>query len=234
MHGAMCGRFTLTTTPEEIAQHFGLDEVPLLEPRFNVAPTQPVATIARERAHRVLTLRRWGLVPPWADDAKIGARMINARIESAARRSAFESAFRERRCLVPADGFYEWGARSHGVKPPHHVALPGRACFAIAGLWESWRDPAGAPLETCTLLTMPANERVRAVHDRMPVILDPSDYEAWLAPQPVAPALFARILEASPAARLELRPVGSRVNDARVDDARLLDPPAPGPVQLEL
>jgi putative SOS response-associated peptidase YedK len=221
----MCGRFTLTTTPDEVARHFELGEVPQLAPRFNVAPGQAIATIslASDGGRRVLALRRWGLIPAWAKDPRIGSRMINARFETAAEKPSFRSAFRKRRCLVPADGFYEWAARPGAAKQPYHIALPGRRCFAIAGLWESWRDPAGASLESCTLLTTSANPKLRAVHDRMPVILDPADYAAWLDPQLGDPARLSRIALAAPAEALELHAVGRRVNDPRFDDAACLE-----------
>jgi putative SOS response-associated peptidase YedK len=131
----MCGRFTLTATPDEVARQFGLSETPLLLPRFNIAPTQAIATItaAPESARRVLVPRRWGLIPGWAKDPKIGNRMLNARIETLAEKPAFRAALRKRRCLVPASGFYEWAAGPGGEKQPHHIALP-VSCFAIAGL----------------------------------------------------------------------------------------------------
>jgi putative SOS response-associated peptidase YedK len=222
----MCGRFTLTTTPDEVARHFGLDETPELAPRFNVAPGQPVATIDRARpdGRPALRLRRWGLVPHWAKDAKIGARTINARVETLAEKPAFRDAFRLRRCLVPADGFYEWAARAGAGKQPFHVTLPGRRLFAFAGLWERWRDPAGQALETCSLLTTAANARLRDVHDRMPVILAPADYASWLAPGPADAAALQRLVRGELAEALELHAVGRRVNDARVDDAACLAP----------
>jgi putative SOS response-associated peptidase YedK len=221
----MCGRFTLTTTPEEVARHFDLDEIPLLSPRFNVAPGQPIASIslAAEGGRRVLAFRRWGLIPAWAKDPRIGSRMINARFETAAEKPSFRSAFRKRRCLVSADGFYEWAARTGAPKQPHHIALPERRCFAIAGLWESWRDPEGASLESCTLLTTSANAKLRAVHDRMPVILDPGDYAAWLDPRLSDAAWLSRIALGAPAEALEVHAVGRRVNDPRFDDAACLE-----------
>ncbi len=222
----MCGRFTLTTTPAEVARHFGLDETPSLSPRFNVAPGQTIATIARfaESAGATLALRRWGLIPGWAKDPKIGNRMINARVETVAAKPSFRAAFRKRRCLIPADGFYEWAARSVGAKQPFHIALPGRRCFAIAGLWESWRDPEGVNIETCTLLTTAANARLREVHDRMPVILDPADYAIWLDPRPADEDTLTRLVRGALAEELELLAVGRRVNDPRSDDAACLEP----------
>jgi putative SOS response-associated peptidase YedK len=232
----MCGRFTLTTSPEELAEHFGLDEAPALPPRFNIAPGQPVATVARGApgARPALALRLWGLIPPWAADRKISSRMINARIETVAEKPAFRDAFRLRRCLVPADGFYEWAAQGGRARQPMHVALPGRRCFAIAGLWESWRDEGGDRIESCTLLTTAASPELRAVHDRMPVILDPSDYGTWLDPRLRDEACLMRLLRVARGEKLELKPVSLRVNDVRFDDAACLEPAAASPLQLEL
>src|SRR5262245_59398087 len=168
---AMCGRFTLTTRRDLIAAAFALEEVPELAPRWNAAPGQDVATIAQTReGPRRLRLRRWGLVPGWARDGRMGSRLINARAETATVRPAFREAMRLRRCIVPADGFYEWagGGPGSGRRRPYYIALPDRAPFAIAGVYERWRGEDGAWLETCALLTVAANERVRALHDRMP------------------------------------------------------------------
>jgi putative SOS response-associated peptidase YedK len=221
----MCGRFTLTRSAAEIAAHFELGSLPELGPRFNVAPTQQ-APIVRVRSSgvRVLENRRWGLVPPWAKDVAVGARMINARVESVAERPAFREALRRRRCLVPADGFYEWQGRA-GRRRPHHLALPDRGLFAIAGLYERWIGPGGEALDTFTLLTRPAQGAVAALHDRMPLIVDPAGYAAWLdrtAREPAA--LFAGLPEVQ-GTRLVARPVDTRVNDVRNDDPACLDPP---------
>jgi putative SOS response-associated peptidase YedK len=227
----MCGRFTLTSTPEELAEHFGLEQAPALPPRFNIAPGQLVATIARRSpgARPELALRLWGLIPAWAPDRKIGSRLINARVETVADKPAFRDAFRLRRCLVPADGFYEWAPRAGLAKQPMHVALPGRRCFAIAGLWERWRGADGVPIESCTLLTTAASPKLSAVHDRMPVILDASDYAAWLDPRVGDEASLRRLLRGERAGGFELHAVGRRVNDVRFDDAACLEPAsAPG------
>jgi len=226
----MCGRFTLTATPDEVSRQFGLSEIPRLLPRFNIAPSQPIATIstAPESALRVLVPRRWGLIPGWAKDPKIGNRMINARIETLAEKPAFRTALRKRRCLVPASGFYEWAVRPGGAKQPHHIALPGGSCFAIAGLWESWRDPTGATVESCTLLTTAAIPKLREVHDRMPVILDPADFAIWLAPGAPDEQTLRRLARGATCEALELHPVGRRVNDPRFDDPACLAP-AGGP-----
>ncbi len=232
----MCGRFTLTASPEELARRFELDETPELEARFNVAPGQHVASVRREvGGRRVLELRRWGLVPAWADDPRIGQRLINARSESVAEKPAFRRAFQQRRCLIPADGFYEWGGGS-GRRQPFHVALAGGALFGMAGLWERWRGASGERIDSCTILTTRANARLARLHDRMPVILDPTAWALWLDPDVRDPQRLAALLCPWPDADVTLRPVSRRVNDTRLDDASLLEP-APDeaePAQLGL
>ncbi len=220
----MCGRFTLTRSAAEIAEHFGLGSVPELAPRFNVAPTQDVPSVRlRSTGERVLELRRWGLVPPWAKDVAAGARLINARVESVAERPAFRDALRSRRCLVPADGFYEWQGRA-GRRRPHHLALPGGGLFAIAGLYARWLGPGGEVVDSCTLLTRPAAGAVSALHDRMPLIVDPDGYEAWLGRADDPAPLLAALPEAL-GGTLVARAVDTRVNDVRNDDPACLEPP---------
>jgi putative SOS response-associated peptidase YedK len=221
----MCGRFTLTRSAAEVASHFGLGEVSGLSPRFNVAPTQEAPIVrVRSSGGRVLEMRRWGLVPPWAKDVAVGARMINARVESVAERRAFRGALGRRRCLVPADGFYEWQGRA-GRRRPHHLALPDGGLFAIAGLYERWVGPGGEAVDSFTLLTRPAQGAVAALHDRMPLIVDPAGYAAWLDRASGDPtALLAGLPEAL-GARLVARPVDTRVNDVRNDDPACLAPP---------
>jgi putative SOS response-associated peptidase YedK len=177
----MCGRFTLTTPAQTLAVQFDLAEVPDLEPRYNIAPTQPVAAVRAgyESKERELVFMHWGLIPFWAKDSSIGARMINARSETAAEKSSFRTAFRRRRCLVLADGFYEW-QKLDGTKQPVYVSLQPREAFAFAGLWDRWEGPENGVIESCTLLTCEPNELLRPIHNRMPVILNPEDYELWL------------------------------------------------------
>jgi putative SOS response-associated peptidase YedK len=220
----VCGRFTLSTSPTDIADHFGLDEIPELGARFNVAPGQSIATISLsgEERRRVLSLRRWGLVPSWAKDEKIGNRLINARSETAAEKPSFRSALRRRRCLVPADGFYEW-AGTKGAKQPYFVGLEGRVLFAFAGLWERWSDPEGEVLESCTLLTTEATEPLSALHDRMPVIVDPVDYGLWMDPDVVEPDLALPVIDRNLGSALDFHPVSQHVNDVRHDDPRCLE-----------
>ena len=177
----MCGRFTLTTPAQTLAVQFDLAQVPALEPRYNIAPTQPVATVrvGSESKGRELVHMRWGLIPFWAKDPSIGARMINARSETVAEKRSFRTAFRRRRCLVLADGFYEW-QKLDGAKQPLYVSLQDREAFAFAGLWERWEGSENGVVESCTLLTCEPNELLRPIHNRMPVILNPKDHTLWL------------------------------------------------------
>ena len=228
----MCGRFTLTSTPEQLAERFGLDGPPQTAPRYNIAPGQEVLAIrvASGTSKRVAVYPRWGLVPSWAESAAIGARMINARVETVTEKPAFRAAFRARRCLVPADGFYEWAGR-RGHKQAYHVGLRDGGPFAFAGLWERWVDPSGEALESCTLLTREALASIRTLHDRMPVILDPAAYAAWLDPECEDPAALLPLLEPPPGERLLFHPVSDRVNDVRFDDAACIAPAPEKPRQ---
>lgn len=175
----MCGRFTLRTPTPVLMRHFQLETMPELRPRYNIAPTQLVSAVRVEEGQRRYAEFRWGLVPSWAKEISIGARMINARAESAAEKPAFRSAFKRRRCLVMADGYYEWQATG-GKKQPYYIRRAGDEPMGLAGLWELWVGPGGASLETCALMTTEANGFTLAIHDRMPVIVDPGDYDLWL------------------------------------------------------
>jgi putative SOS response-associated peptidase YedK len=176
---SMCGRFTLRTPTPVLMRHSELESMPELPLRYNIAPTQPVAAVRPDASGREFAELRWGLVPSWAKDVKMGARMINARAESVAEKPAFRSAFRRRRCIVMADGYYEWQA-TNGKKQPYYIRLASDEPIGFAGLWEHWVGPGGASVESCTLVTTDANEFTRPIHDRMPVILSPVDYELWL------------------------------------------------------
>ncbi len=217
----MCGRFTLTTTAEDLANCFELSQPLGLAPRYNIAPTQQVAAVravVEDGGERRLLLLRWGLVPSWARDLRVGNRMINARAETASQKPAFRSAFRARRCLVPADGFFEWRRRGK-QRQPHYIQMRDGRPFAFAGLWERWVDPeTGQVVESCTLLTTTPNELVETIHDRMPVILQPGDYDRWLDPQVNDPAQLEPLLRPFPADEMTAFPVSTRVNSPRNDD----------------
>ena len=223
----MCGRILVTSPGATIAEFFELLEVPDLSPRFNVAPSQEVGTVAQATEGRAFVPRRWGLIPSWAGEASIGDRMINARSESVAEKPAFRDAFARRRCLVPADGFYEWTGRTRG-RAPHHFRRRDGQPLAIAGVWEAWTIPSGdGVVESFALLTTEANSTVRPIHGRMPVLLAPEHFSTWLDPENDDRAALQRLLVPCPAAWLEARPVSSHVNDPRNDDPRCLDAPAP-------
>jgi putative SOS response-associated peptidase YedK len=215
----VCGRFTLASPGETIAELFALDDVPRPKPRYNIAPTQPVTVVRLGLGERrELVEMRWGLVPSWAKDAGVGARMINARCETAAEKPAFRAALRRRRCLVAADGFFEW-ARAGNRKQPYHVRMADGRPFAFAGLWEMWSPPGGQALETCTILTTEPNDVVRPLHDRMPVIVDRADHAAWLDPATVDPSRLATLLRPYAGGDMVAYPVAPRVNDPGIDDS---------------
>jgi putative SOS response-associated peptidase YedK len=218
----VCGRFFLSSSSAEIARAFELRAAPDLPPRYNIAPGQEIALVRRGRPERELALLRWGLVPSWARDPKLGARLLNARSESAAERPAFREALRRRRALVPANGFFEW-QKARRSSRPFAVRVRAGSLFAMAALWERWRGRGGESLETCAILTTEANERVRPIHDRMPVILAPEHYAAWLDPDATEPEIRA-LLRPCPAEWIDLHPVERLVNDVRRDGPDLIEP----------
>lgn len=222
----MCGRFTLTAAPDAIAVALGLSSTPSLHPRYNIAPTQAAAIVraAADGATRRLDLAQWGLIPSWAKEPGIGVRLINARAETIAEKPAFRRALRERRCLVPADGFIEWVPQGN-LKQPYWVTLQNRAVFAFAGLWESWKPaPDSAPVESFTIITTDANEAVGKIHTRMPVMLPPEAHRDWLDPHSRDPAAVLGWLTPCAWAELSLQPVSRRINNARNDDQECLEP----------
>lgn len=218
----MCGRATLTTDVEEIAELLGAAPIEVGPPRYNLAPTLPMVIVreTRDRA-REMALARWGLIPSWAkseEAKKIGSRCVQARVESVARSPAFRDAFRARRCLVIIDGFYEWKTLEGGERQPHHLRRDDGRPFAIAGLWEHWRGGDGAVVESCAVVTTEAKGHVRDIHDRMPIVVGPEAYATWLAGSvDDALAIVAATTE------LVAVPVSRWVNDARHDDPRCLE-----------
>jgi putative SOS response-associated peptidase YedK len=226
----MCGRYTLKSRAEIIAETFGVPVPPTLPERFHIAPSQQVLAI-RERSggdQRELVALQWGLVPFWADDPEVGSRMANARSETAATKPAFRASFGSHRCLIVADGFYEWQARN-GKKQPYYIRLKSDSPFGIAGLWDRW-DKQGEPLETCTILTCDANEPMLAIHDRMPVVIPPESFDIWLDPEIHDPRKLARLLRPFHPDEMTAYPVSALVNNVRNDSAGCIEPvnvPAP-------
>jgi putative SOS response-associated peptidase YedK len=227
----MCGRFTLRTPASAIAEQFSLLEVPDLQPRFNIAPSQPAPVVRIDprsasegpaAQQRQFVFLHWGLVPGWADDPKIGNRMINARAETAADKPSFRTAMRRRRCLIVADGFYEWKTIAKRRQPVFIHMRDGRP-FAFAGLWESWEGAGHSALESCTILTTTANELIRPIHDRMPVIVACEDYSRWLDPAVQQAEAILPLLRPYPAEAMEAYAVSPRVNNPARDDEACLE-----------
>lgn len=228
--GPVCGRFTLASSRYEVAEQFEVGEItaPEMPPRYNVAPSQEVyaVTASQDGSHRVLSSFRWGLVPSWASDPSIGNRMINARSETAASKPSFRAAFVRRRCLVPANGYYEWQkpAAGAGRKVPYYFHRRDGLILAFAGLWESWNHADRAELRTCTILTTGANATNAPVHDRMPVIVEPDRWDLWLRPGPLDDRVCSEILAPASADVLVTATVGDRVNNPRNEGPDLITP----------
>lgn len=227
----MCGRYTLSTPADLVADFFSLEEAVDLKPRFNIAPTQSAAVIRQTEGRRHLAELRWGLIPSWARDIGFGHKTLNARAETAAVKPSFRQAFRRRRCLVAADGFYEW-AKVGRQKLPHYFYLHDGGPMALAGLWESWRDPTGELLESFTILTTEANALVAQAHARMPVILPPHRHAQWLDPQVTDPAAVQPLLEPYLAGEMGAHPVSQEVNSPANDSPLCVEPVGP-PLSLD-
>lgn len=217
----MCGRFTLTVTPEELADLFDLPAPPeQLAMRYNIAPTQPVGVVrlSPRTGDREWALTVWGLIPSWSKDPSIGARMINARAETVDEKPSFRAAFKRRRCIIPASGFYEW-QKTNGAKQPYYITSATGDILGFAGLWEGWSGPDGEELESCTILTTDPNEAVSKLHNRMPVILATEDYDEWLGkPGDATPAQLSQLkhlFRPYPDNLMKLYPVSTYVNSPR-------------------
>ncbi|MDY7108582.1 MAG: SOS response-associated peptidase [Planctomycetota bacterium] len=234
----MCGRYALMSDPELLVELFALASLPVLKPRYNIAPTQQAPIVRApgasgkgqggDEGRRRLDFLHWGLIPSWAKDPSMGARMINARSETAAEKPAFRSAMRRRRCLVPADAFYEWQKRAGG-KQPYCIRMRDGSPFAFAGLWERWEPPEGEgeetePVESFTILTTTPNAVMKKLHDRMPVIIPREAYDLWLDETVQDPAKLEKLLSPVSGGLLEVYPISRRINSPRHDDPACLDP----------
>jgi putative SOS response-associated peptidase YedK len=218
----MCGRYSLHSDPHVVALQFGLVHPPPFAARYNVAPGTPVLAVRGEATHaRTGMMLHWGLIPSWAKDPSIGHRLINARAEHLAEKSSFRNALKRRRCIVPADGFYEWRS-ANGRKQPYYVRPREQELFGFAGLYEYWQGPEGL-IGSCTVITTAANELMRPLHERMPAILQVADYAHWLDPDHPDPASLAARLQPAPSAKMIAYPVSPRVNHVKNDDPGLID-----------
>ncbi|MBI3169999.1 MAG: SOS response-associated peptidase [Chloroflexi bacterium] len=221
----MCGRFTLTVDPAEIADTFGNYTFPAqFAPRFNIAPTQPILTIPNDAKNKA-DFFVWGLIPSWSKDPSIGNKLINARGETLAEKPSFRGGFKYKRCLVLADGFYEWKSLPGGkTKTPYFIHMKDRKPFAFAGLWDEWQSPDGGALRTCTIITTDPNELMSSLHNRMPVILHPKDYDLWLDPAPQTPDKLVHLIKPFPTDAMSAHPVSTLVNKPSNDRPECIVP----------
>ena len=220
----MCGRYAVTSSPEALRARFRYPQLPNFPARFNVAPTQPIAIVRLVEGRREFALVRWGLLPPWVKDPKNFTLLINARGESVLDKPAFRHAMRRRRCLIPADGFYEWKRSDLRSRQPYFVRQKSGAPFAFAGLWETWIGPNGEELETAAIVTTSANRTLASIHERMPVIVPPEAYDLWLDAAAADEKTASSLIAPSPDDLLEAFPVSAAVNRVANDNPQLLDP----------
>ena len=224
----MCGRFARYSLSRELERYFNAHPAALeLQPNYNVAPTQEIPVIVIHEDERHIKKRHWGLVPFWDKDISIGSRMINARVETVTSKPAFRAALKQRRCLIPADGFYEWQGKS-GSKQPYYFHLPSGEPFAFAGLYEVWEDkkapPEAGPYKSCTIITTDASESVKDIHNRMPLILKPEAYDAWLDPSNKEPAKIEELLNTANVKELKRYPVSKLVNQVGNNKKECMEP----------
>ncbi|HEX5736127.1 MAG TPA: SOS response-associated peptidase [Blastocatellia bacterium] len=218
----MCGRFTQTQSIPKITQEFGVAQVACdLGPSYNIAPTQKVAVIITDGVKQLVPVR-WGLVPSWAKDISTGSKMINARAETVTEKASYKNAFKKRRCLVVADGFYEWQDLG-GTKRPVYIRLRSGKPFGFAGLYEFWTSPEGEAITTCTIITTEANEIMKPIHERMPVIIPKRDEDVWLDPATQDESLLLKLLKPYPAEEMEAYPVSKRVNSPKNNTAACIE-----------
>jgi putative SOS response-associated peptidase YedK len=223
---SMCGRFTSKAKPEEVEKEFKVGRLnpKLFEPRFNIAPTQIVRAVIEADGERIVSGLKWGLIPSWAKDDKIGSKLINARAETLAEKPSFRNAFRAQRCIIPASGFYEWQKTAKGAKQPFYFYLKDKPVFGFAGLYEEWLDKeSGELVESCTIITTEANKVLEPVHERMPVILKPKDYDEWLDKKEKDTDQLQKLLVPYPASEMASYAVSRAVNSPAYDSPELIE-----------
>jgi putative SOS response-associated peptidase YedK len=223
----MCGRFTLHTPEPLLREIFGVEHsAPLdLKPRYNIAPSQPVPIIRDTESGREMVMVKWGLIPRWSKEPKTKYPTINARIETVAEKPTYRTPFKHQRCLIPADGFYEWKVVD-GRKVPHHIRMKNGGPFALAGLWDHW-EGGGESLESCSIIVMPANEVMKPLHERMPAIIAPADYDRWMDPKVTDKAEIMDSLDSTPSSQLVTYPISPWVNSPKHDDERCIEAAGP-------
>jgi putative SOS response-associated peptidase YedK len=221
----MCGRFTLTVDPADLQEAFADYRFPTqFAPRFNIAPTQPVLAVPNNGSNKA-DFFLWGLIPLWSKDPGAGGRLINARGETLAEKPSFRGAYKYKRCLIPADGFYEWKAQpGTKIKTPHFIHMKDRKPFAFAGLWDEWQGPDGSTVKSCTIITIEPNDLMATLHNRMPVILNPADYARWLDPSPQTPGQLQPLIKPFPSDNMSAYAVSTLVNTPANDRAELVVP----------
>jgi putative SOS response-associated peptidase YedK len=218
----MCGRFTIFIPLEQLDKLINIFDLPTLPPSYNVCPGQKIAAIRCIDDKYRLDYLHWGLIPSWAKDKSISHKLINARAETITEKPSFRNAFHSRRCLIPANGFYDW-CEINGIRTPHYFHLKDNQPMMFAGLWDHWKSPEGEIIESCTIITTPANTLVQNIHDRMPAILQPAEYEPWLSPDSRQPELV-QLLQPYPPSLMTYYPVSTLVNSPRNNSADLIKP----------
>jgi len=221
----MCGRYTLFAEFDEILDRFDIEasiDQELYNPSYNIAPSHSVLSVINDGTRNRLGYLRWGFVPTWAKDEKIGYKMINARAETLAEKPSFREAYKHRRCLVVADSFYEWKKGADNSKTPMRITLKSEKLFAMAGIWERWKTPEGKPLFTCSIITTTSNELMKDIHDRMPVILNKEDEQTWLDPKLDDVSKISHLLKPLPADHMEAYEVSTMVNSPRNNSPQLI------------
>lgn len=221
----MCGRFSSSSKPEQIKKEFkvAVEHPAIFKPRYNIAPSQMIPVVLDRTGERIVAQLKWGLVPSWAKDALIGSRMINARAETLMEKPSFREAYKSRRCIIPASGFYEWQRAEKGAKQPFYFYLTNKEVFGFAGLWEEWLDKkSGESLETCTIITTEANDVLKPVHDRMPVILKAADYDEWLDTKEANTDKLQKLLAPYPPDEMSSHAVSRAVNSPTFDSPELI------------